>query len=89
VAIFSKAAHCSGQRNQTIVDRDRNDGSRVVIEHGVGCKAPVELVKVDGGGHTIPGRRATSPRGTPVGAQNNDLDGARLMWDFLLRRAMQ
>jgi hypothetical protein len=24
-----------------------------------------------------------------VGAQKNDLDGARLMWDFLLKRAPQ
>jgi polyhydroxybutyrate depolymerase len=87
--IFSKAAQCSGQRNQTILDRDKNDGSRVVIEHGVGCKSPVELVKVEGGGHTIPGRRLSSSRGVPVGAQNNDIDGARLMWDFLLRRAPQ
>jgi polyhydroxybutyrate depolymerase len=89
VAIFMNAAQCSGQRNQTIVDRDPHDGSRVVIEHGVGCKAPVELVKVEGGGHTIPGRRLSGARGVPVGAQNNDLDGARLMWDFLLKRAPQ
>jgi polyhydroxybutyrate depolymerase len=89
VAIFSKAAQCSGQKNQTIADHDKNDGSRVVIEHGVGCKAPIEFVKVEGGGHTIPGRRLSASRGVPVGAQNNDLDGARLMWDFLLKRAPQ
>jgi polyhydroxybutyrate depolymerase len=88
-ALFSKAAQCNGQRNQTILDRDKNDGSRIVIEHGVGCKAPVEFVKVEGGGHTIPGRRLSTSRGLPVGAQNNDLDGARLMWDFLLKRAPQ
>jgi len=88
-ALFSKAAQCNGQRNQTILDRDKNDGSRIVIEHGVGCKAPVEFVKVEGGGHTIPGRRLSTSRGVPVGAQNNDLDGARLMWDFLLKRAPQ
>jgi polyhydroxybutyrate depolymerase len=89
VAIFSKAAQCGSQRSQTVLDRDKNDGSRVVIEHGVGCKAPVELVKVEGGGHTIPGRRLSASRGVPVGAQNNDIDGARLMWDFLLKRAAQ
>jgi polyhydroxybutyrate depolymerase len=88
-ALFSKAAQCGGQRTETIVDRDRNDGSRVVIEHGVNCRAPVEFVKVEGGGHTIPGRRLSSSRGLPVGAQNNDLDGARLMWEFLLKRAPQ
>ncbi len=89
VALFSKAAQCNGQRNQTILDRDKDDGSRVVIERGVGCKAPIELVKVEGGGHTIPGRRLSGSRGLPIGAQNNDIDGARLMWDFLLKRAPQ
>jgi polyhydroxybutyrate depolymerase len=88
-ALFSKAAQCSGQRSETIGDRDRNDGSRVTIDYGVGCRAPVVYVKVEGGGHTIPGRRLSSSRGLPVGAQNNDLDGARLMWEFLLKRAPQ
>jgi polyhydroxybutyrate depolymerase len=86
VAVFSKAAECTGQRTETISDRDKQDGSKVTIEHGTGCKAPVELVRVDGGGHTIPGRRSTSTRGAVVGAQNNDIDGARRMWDFLLKR---
>lgn len=89
VGIFAKAAQCNGQRSETIVDRDRNDGSRVLIHHGLDCKAPVALVKVEGGGHTIPGRRLSGSRGMPVGAQNNDLDGARLMWEFLLKRAPQ
>jgi len=88
-ALFSKAAQCAGQHTETIVDRDRNDGSRVIIDHGVGCRAAVEFVRVEGGGHTIPGRRLSSSRGLPVGAQNNDLDGARLMWEFLLKRAPQ
>ncbi|MDB5650144.1 MAG: Phospholipase/carboxylesterase [Hyphomicrobiales bacterium] len=87
VAVFSKAAECTGQRSQVVSDRDKQDGSKVTIEHGTGCKAPVELVRVDGGGHTIPGRRSTSTRGAVVGAQNNDIDGARMMWDFLLKRS--
>lgn len=85
--LFAKAADCSGRQQQSMQDRDRGDGSRVSLEKGTGCKMPVELVKVEGGGHTIPGRRLSSTRGLPVGAQNNDLDGARLMWDFLLKRA--
>ncbi len=88
-AVFAKAAQCNGQRDEKVLDRDRDDGSRVVIQHGLGCKAPIEMVKVEGGGHTIPGRRLTTSRGMPVGAQNNDLDGARLMWEFLLKRAPQ
>ena len=88
-SVFSKAAQCAGRRSETIGDRDRNDGSRVLIDHGVGCRTPVAFIKVEGGGHTIPGRRLSGSRGMPVGAQNNDLDGARLMWEFLLKRVPQ
>ena len=88
-SLFTKAAQCAGRHTETILDRDRNDGSRVLIDHGVACRAPVVFVKVEGGGHTIPGRRLSGSRGMPVGAQNNDLDGARLMWEFLLKRAPQ
>lgn len=87
VAIFTKANGCGAHRAAPLSDRDRGDGSKIMVEHWTGCKAPVELVRVDGGGHTIPGRRSSSTRGTAVGAQNNDVDGARLMWDFLLKRA--
>lgn len=87
LSLFSTAAQCSGQTSHKLADRDRNDGSRVTIERGIGCKMPVELVKVEGGGHTIPGRRLSTSRGLPVGAQNQDMDGARMMWDFLLKRA--
>lgn len=87
LAIFAKAAQCTGQRSTTYPDRDQNDGSRVIVERGTGCKAPVELVRVEGGGHTIPGRRRTAARGLPVGAQNNDIEGARLMWDFLFKHS--
>ena len=86
-ALFAQAAQCSAKRGQAMTDRNRKDASTVSITHWTGCKAPVSLVKVEGGGHTIPGRRAGLPRATRVGAQNQDIDGARVMWDFLLHRS--
>ena len=41
--------------------------------------------EVEGGGHTIPGRRTPSSRGAAVGAQNNDIDSARMIFDFFKR----
>ncbi|NDA46626.1 MAG: hypothetical protein EBY21_04985 [Alphaproteobacteria bacterium] len=51
------------------------------------CSVPVELLRIEGGGHTIPGRRTPSSRGAAVGAQNNDIDSARVMVDFFKRAA--
>jgi polyhydroxybutyrate depolymerase len=84
LAPFASADGCASTPRavSTLSDRDPNDGSRVTVERYAGCKAPVELVRVDGGGHTIPGRRTISNRGVAVGAQNNDFDSGRLIFDF-------
>jgi polyhydroxybutyrate depolymerase len=85
---FAEAAQCGADRNkQEMPDRDPADGSRVVIERLNGCKAPIELVRVDGGGHTLPGRPARGDRGVPVGARNNDISTPRVLWDFVRRAA--
>lgn len=86
LAPFVAAAGCGTARTSSpLPDRDPKDGSRVTIERFSGCKVPVELVRVDGGGHTIPGRPTVSNRGVPVGAQNNDFDAGRLVFDFFKR----
>lgn len=86
LAPFLKVNNCAPQRNiHALPDRDSKDGSQIVIERGKGCKAPVELVRVDGGGHTLPGRPNRVDRGQPLGAQNNDEDTARLVADFIKR----
>lgn len=86
LAPFMTAAGCSDKVTKVDVpDRDRNDGSRVQLEFPVGCKAPVELVKIDGGGHTLPGTKAMSDRGQPVGARNGDVDTARMLIQFFLK----
>ncbi|MCC2102128.1 MAG: phospholipase, partial [Hyphomicrobiales bacterium] len=85
-APFAQAAGCGDKTTKIDVpDRDRNDGSRVQLEFPAGCKAPIELIKVDGGGHTLPGARARSDRGQPVGARNNDIDTARMLFNFFMK----
>ncbi len=83
LAPFLSAAGCGAPRPaQEVPDRDPKDGSRAMIERYTGCKAAVQLVRVEGGGHTVPGRRTLSVRGAVVGAQNNDLDAARMVFNF-------
>ena len=86
LAPFAQAAGCTTARTASALpDRDPNDGSRVAVERFNGCKVPVELIRVDGGGHTIPGRPTVSNRGVPVGAQNNDFDAGRQVFEFFRR----
>ena len=85
LAIFARAASCSDTRTTTAIpDHDAHDGSRVYIEKFTGCKAPVELLRVEGGGHSIPGRVATDTHNLPssVGTRNNDVDTTKLIADF-------
>ena len=83
---FIAAAQCSGERTKVdLPDRDPNDGSRVSIDKFSGCKVNVELIRVTGGGHTLPGRPAAQDRGVPVGALNNDISTPRVLWDFVRR----
>ncbi len=84
LAPFAAANECSAQRStREFTDRDPTDGSRVVLERLLGCKHLVELVRVEGGGHTLPGRPARSDRGQTVGAQNRDVNVSRLIAEFL------
>jgi polyhydroxybutyrate depolymerase len=87
LAPFAKADGCGdGRTTIPLPDRDRKDGTRSYIDRLNGCKAPVELIRVEGGGHTIPGRySAGTTRGQPVGAHTNDFDAAHMIWDFFRR----
>ena len=84
LAPFKTAAGCGDlAKSVALPDRDPKDQSRVFIETYKNCKVPVELVKVEGGGHSIPGRwRGPTDRGTSPGIHNNDIDASRLIWDF-------
>lgn len=87
VAIFAKAAHCGASKTTTeFPHHDAGDDTRAYLEKFDGCKAPVELVRIDGGGHAIPGRWKGGERGRMMGKVNNDFDSALLIWE-LFRKA--
>ncbi|MCP4327994.1 MAG: alpha/beta fold hydrolase [Alphaproteobacteria bacterium] len=70
-------------------DTDRDDDSRVVVERYLPCRAGTEvtLYRVEGGGHTWPGRRPYLPRFL-IGETNDDIDATAHILDFFARHAM-
>jgi polyhydroxybutyrate depolymerase len=79
VSSFAKFSSCGPRRQRAeIPDRDRGDGSRVVVESFSGCKEPVRLVRIQGGEH-IPPVRA---RGARVPGQNRDLSTSLTVLSF-------
>jgi polyhydroxybutyrate depolymerase len=89
---FGKAAGCSDARTTTTyADHDTRDNSRAYLDKLSGCKVPVELLRVEGGGHLLPrigsigaGARANDgDRSASQGLRNRDVDGPQLIWDFL------
>jgi polyhydroxybutyrate depolymerase len=85
LAIFARINGCGARRDERpIPDRDKHDHSRAYILSYAGCKAPVELIRVEGGGHRIPGRKS-DPQLEPSGGENSDFDASRAIWEFLKR----
>ena len=85
-ALFARNNSCSGRREDKAFPEHEPRGAAKVMRGSImsytGCKAPVELIRVDRGGHRIPGRKPE--RVEPV-AEEEDFDGARAIWDFLKR----
>lgn len=67
LAPFAQAADCSSQpRSVTpLVDRRPEDGSRPFLEKFNQCRVPIELLRIEGGGHALPGRRNASNTFSP------------------------
>lgn len=87
IGVFARAASCSAQSVRAeIQDRDRNDGSRIVMERFAGCRTPVRLVRVEGGGHFLPAQTAA---GAAVAGQNRDASATGLMLAFFRLQAGQ
>ncbi len=67
LGIFAKAAGCGTDKTVSqFPHRDPKNATRAYLEKLNGCKVPVELVRIEGGGHTIPGRWKGGERG-PTG----------------------
>jgi len=70
-----------------IPDRDPDDGSRVTMFYSTGCAggAPVILLRVEGGGHRVPGSpfdRLPRLADRTFGLQNNDISTAEVISRF-------
>jgi polyhydroxybutyrate depolymerase len=88
LAPFLAAASCSADKKTTteVPDRDVKDNTRVTVDRFTDCRVPIELIRVVGGGHTLPGRwRGPAERDIPLGPHNNDIDSTKLIWDFFKR----
>jgi polyhydroxybutyrate depolymerase len=83
VGIFAEAAHCGTAASVTeFPHHDPKNPTHADVKKFDDCKVPVELVRIEGGGHTIPGRWKGGERGRMVGPYNNDFDSAVLIWEL-------
>lgn len=79
---FARRAGCQSSTSTALPNKDGWDGSTITAITGLGCKAAVQLLRVDGGGHQwINGRDGWLFRQI-VGRANRDADGAELVWNF-------
>jgi polyhydroxybutyrate depolymerase len=91
--LFGKIAGCGTNKTTTaFADHDTRDKSRAFLDKLSGCKVPVELLRIEGGGHLLPrigtlsvGARIPEDSSTPSGMRNRDIDAPLLIWDFLRR----
>jgi polyhydroxybutyrate depolymerase len=84
LAIFAKAAGCGESRAAAPPpSREAHDGPRVHIDRLSGCKVPVEILRVEGGGHPLPGH--VGGGGETRGPRAKDFEPARAVWDFFRR----
>ena len=86
LAAFAEAAGCgAGRSSELVAHRDTADPTRTFIERATGCKAPVELIKVEGGGHRVPGRLGGGGGNANAGARSNDIDAGKAVVEFIRR----
>jgi polyhydroxybutyrate depolymerase len=85
---------CSGEATtQELPDLDPADGTRVRVETGQRCAAPVILYTVEGGGHRLPGEGprvyADERLNRLSGVSSRDMDGKAIIWAFLMQQKLQ
>jgi len=84
IQFWAKHNGCNLQHvREPLPDLNSNDHSVVVRHTFVGCKnnAQVDLLKVKGGGHTWPGRKA-GVLGKMLGNTNQDMQATSVIWNF-------
>jgi polyhydroxybutyrate depolymerase len=84
VAAWCRADGCAdAPRTQSLPDLDPNDGCRVT--RSTYGKGQVQLLSINGGGHTWPGGTQYLPK-TLIGNVCRDFDAAEVIWDFFKSR---
>jgi len=84
VAFFARNASCAGLATvEALPDANSGDDSRPIRYRYAPCAAGSEVVlyRIEGGGHTWPGRDRYLPRAI-IGAQNEDFDGTGAILEF-------
>ncbi len=83
VAEWARHNGCGGAPVvEALDDVDPTDGTRVFREVWPGCRAPVELLRIEGGGHAWPGgHQYLAPR--TIGVASRDLVASEVVWAFL------
>lgn len=75
------AGHAGEPATESLPDVDPGDGTRIVRRSWRGDGGPpVELVTIEGGGHTVPHAESRLPR--ILGRTSRDADAATLIWNF-------
>jgi polyhydroxybutyrate depolymerase len=84
IAFWAQRNRCAAPPDvRALADRDTTDGSRVIEVAYARCAGPrVRLLRIEGGGHTWPGRAQYLPVAW-VGVTNRDIDGTEVVWRFL------
>lgn len=83
LAFWRRTNGCSEQKEtEALADRDPQDMSRVHLIHWWDCRsgASVHHYRIEGGGHSIPGRQGRAPRF--LGPVNRDIDLPAAIWTF-------
>lgn len=83
IVFWAKHNRCTGQPAITAwSDRDPSDSSRVIESDFRACAGGrVRLLRIEGGGHTWPGRAQYLPVAM-IGPTNRDFDATEAIWSF-------
>lgn len=80
---FGKVAGCGDGVTTTVFpDKDSHDGTRAYLDKLNNCSVPIEAVRIEGGGHVLPGLWSEAGNGSGRGLTNGDVNSPRLIWDF-------
>lgn len=83
LGLFGRAAGCGGGVTTTAFpDKDLHDGTRAYLDKLNNCPVPIEAVRIEGGGHALPGLWSEDGNGSGRGLTNGDVNSAKLVWDF-------